>query len=186
VSSAGRPLRGRATSRNSSLPVSATECAASAASALDPLTIAAPALATAMSRFTASATTTVRRLSPSWTSAIAVPLRSVVRQLAGRELDVEPVVPGRERAGPPAVVGAGWVVEVVEVQPDPVGGQHLKAPAVGTLHGVGEVAPAAVGAPTAGRVPDRQEQPAALRGPPPQCQRAPPPGAVPPALCSCP
>src|SRR6478752_5412527 len=49
--------------RNTSLPVSAQECAASASIEADPVTTAATVLATAINRFAPSATTTIRKLS---------------------------------------------------------------------------------------------------------------------------
>src|SRR5690606_34981694 len=64
AASAGRRERRSATRRNTSLPVSAHECTASASIEAEPVIVAAAVLATATSAFATNATTTVTVLSP--------------------------------------------------------------------------------------------------------------------------
>ncbi len=69
----------------------------------------------------------------------------VVGHLAGRDRRGHPVLLRRQRAGPPVAVRATRVVRVIEVQPDPVTVDPQR-PAERALDGVGQIAPAAVGA----------------------------------------
>ena len=68
-SSAGFAARRCAMSRNTSLPVSAHECAASASIDADPVITAAAVLAIAMSMLATNATMTVSTLSSCWPGA---------------------------------------------------------------------------------------------------------------------
>ena len=62
--------------RNTSLPESAHECAASASMEAEPVTTAAPVLVTAIATFTISAITTVRRDSDAESEGPALAARS--------------------------------------------------------------------------------------------------------------
>src|SRR3954454_12579223 len=91
--------------------------------------------------------------------------------LAGADWRVDAVLRRGQRTQPARVVGAGGVVEVVEVEPEPGVMDQAQPAAERALGRVGQVAPAAVGLLAAGRVAHRQEQPAAVLARPQQRER---------------
>src|SRR5439155_5097563 len=82
---------------------------------------------------------------------------------AGAYRDRQPVLARREWAGPADVVGARGVVGEIEVDREVRrAGRDFEDEAIGVLHGVEEVAPAAVGFPGRGSVAEGEKQAPAI------------------------
>src|SRR4051812_28533802 len=86
---------------------------------------------------------------------------------AGWNGDRQPVLGGRERAMPAAIVGAGWIVGEIEVNHEATVG----LPKVGMLDRIKQIAAAAVGSITIGLVAKRQKDTTAVAENPEERER---------------